>query len=163
MSNKDFHVLSNTELIAIFMYGVLGIIIPIMLFSWLAKRDAVGEGYKKGILAKIMPWLLLCVLIAQFAVFVLECVHYPWSIEPKPSKASMYREIRYNNSGELIFGWANDHQRLLLSNYANCILLLCWTIYAFKFKPSDISWWKKLCKIINYVTLFKYYCNKLLS
>lgn len=153
MSNKDFHVLSNAELIAIFMYCIIGIIIPIMLFSWLAKRDAVVEGCKKGILAKIMPWLLLCVLIAQFAAFVFGCVHYPWSIEAKPSQASMYREIRYNNSGELIFGWANDNQRPLLASYANCILLLCWIIYAFKFKPSDTSWWKKTCKIIAYIIL----------
>lgn len=150
---KNYHVLSNVELIVIFMYGILGAVVLVLVFSWLARRDAITEEYKKGVFAKTIPWFVLCLLISAFSVFVYSCVIYPWEIEPQPSKASIFREIRYNNNGEPIFGWANDLQRPLLSAYANCVLLLCWTFYAFKFKPSNTSWWKKTCKIVSYIIL----------
>ena len=69
-----------------------------------------------------------------------------------PSQASAYRELRYMNDFT-IFGWANDYQLPVLSSLSGCILLFCWTIYAFNFKPSDTTWWKKLCKLLAYIIL----------
>ena len=146
-----YHVLSNLDLVKILTYGIFGSFIVIMVFYTFARRDASPNQPQKSIWGKIIPWLVLCILLSDISLFVYRFIDYPWSIEPQPSQASTYREIRYMGSGYPTFGWANDYQLPLLSVYAGAIMWLGWTIYAFNFKRSDTSLWKKILKIIAYL------------
>ena len=157
----EYHVLSNFDIIKILVYGILAGLFPaICIFDNFARRDASKQERSKGLMRKVMPWIVLLLFISELSVFAYRATDYPWNLTPEPSQASMFREvneIRVTRYGEPaiypVWGWANDYQLDVLSAFSASILGLCWTIYAFHFKPSDTSWWKKTCKVIAYVIL----------
>ena len=157
----EYHVLSNIDLIKILFYGVgFGLYLAFGVFGSLARRDATKQKRPKGILRKVMPWIVLLLFISELSLFIYRAIDYPWNLTPEPSQASMIREVnevrvsRYGESAIYpVWGWANDYQFDLLSVFSANILWLCWTIYAFYFKPSDTSWWKKTCKVMAYIIL----------
>ena len=100
-----------------------------------------------------MLLIVFCILLSDICLFIYRCTEYPWGLEPQPSQASIYREISYMGSGYPLWGWANDYQLPLLSSFAGALLWFGWTIYAFNFKKSDTSWWKKACKVIAYLLI----------
>lgn len=137
-----------------------GLFLAICVFVDLAKRDASKQERNKGLLRKVMPWIVLLIFLSELSLFIYRAIDYPWSLTPEPSQASMIREVnevRVTRYGEPaiypVWGWANDYQYDLLSAFSASILWFCWCIYAFNFKPSDVSWWKKLCKVIAYLIL----------
>ena len=93
------------------------------------------------------------VFISDVALLASKLLAYPWDIEPVPSQASAFREMQYLPTGIVLYGWANDYQLPLLSPLTGAILWFCWTVYAFRFKPSATSWWKKTCKVIAYIII----------
>lgn len=148
----EFHVLSNYTLMGIMAYGLLSLVVLLPLFNYWGDRDPSPD-YKKGIVAKIVPWVLLCIFISEVCLLVAGLANYPWSAPAEPSQASIYREINDISLGDPLFGWANDKQNLILRNYTGSILSLCWTVYAFSFRKSLTSWWKKACKVVAYLIL----------
>ena len=148
----EYHVLSNDTLSWIMIYGLMSLLVLWPLFSYFGMRNP-APGYKKGIVAKIVPWVLLCIFISEVCLLVVELANYPWSTPAEPSQASIYREVSYVPSDYPIFGWANDSQIKILRNYTGSILSLCWTFYAFSFRKSLTSWWKKTCKVVAYLIL----------
>lgn len=146
----DFHVLSNDTFIGILTYGLMSLVFLLPLFNYWGSRNP-APGYKKGIVAKIVPWVLLCIFISEVCLLVVGLANYPWSTPAEPSQASIYREVNYISLGNPLFGWANDKQNLILRNYTGSILWLCWTVYAFSFRKSLTSWWKKACKVVAYL------------
>ena len=161
----EYHVLSNSEMKTILMLCIFlgSILCPI--FMYFAKRDASNSNIKKGLMGKIVPWLVLMILISQVVLLTYQLFSYPWNIEPQPSQASVYREMEYLGSDYPLWGWANDYQLPILSTLAGCIMWFCWTIYSFKFKSSDTIWWKKVCKVIAYLiisaTILGFYIHEL--
>ena len=150
----EYHVLSNIDMFKFPIYGVcVGMILAFGLFANLASRDASIVKGNSGMLRKVVPWLILCVFISELALLIYKLINYPWDIDPQPSQASAFRETQYLGSGYPFWGWANDYQLPVVSALTGCILWLCWTVYAFNFKPSDTSWWKKACKVIAYFIL----------
>ncbi len=101
------------------------------VYAYLAKRDPSERKQQKGIFLKIIPWILLCVVFLEFFILIVRTVDYPW---------------KYNLSLQI-------QNRLILNLQRGVIHGCCLTVYAFMFKSSDTSWWKKICKVIAYVTL----------
>lgn len=128
----------------------MSLVVLLPLFNYWGSRNP-APGYKKGIVAKIVPWVLLCIFISEVCLLVVGLANYPWSTPAEPSQASIYREVNYISLGNPLFGWANDKQNLILRNYTGSILWLCWTVYAFSFRKSLTSWWKKACKVVAYL------------
>ena len=157
----QYHVLSNIDIGKIIAYGLMaGLFLAICVFVDLAKRDPSKQEGDKGLLSRVMPWIVLLLSFSELSLFIYRAIDYPWSLTPEPSQASMIREVnevRVTRYGEPaiypVWGWANDYQYDLLSAFSASILWFCWCIYAFNFKPSDISWWKKICKVIAYIIL----------
>ena len=156
----NYHVLSNYELAEILTYGGFSIAILWAVFGYFAGRNASTSQPNKGFIGKILPWIVLLILLSEISLLIYRIINYPWNIEPMPSQASMIREVnevRVTGYGEPalypVWGWANDYQYDLLSAFSACLLWFCWTIYAFNFKSSDTSWWKKICKVIAYMIL----------
>lgn len=147
-----YHVLSNDDLFTIIQSTMFAAVILSVIFGGLASRNA-SPTYKKCKAGKIVPWVLLLLLIGDAVWTISQWVVYPWGMEPHPSDASAFRELIYNGSGFPIFGWANDEQLVILNDLAICVLLLCWTVYAFQFQRSDTKWWKKVCKVLAYIIL----------
>lgn len=156
-----YHVLSNIDIVKIIAFGLMaGLFLAICVYVDLAKRDASNQERDKGLLRKVMPWIVLLIFLSELSLFIYRAIDYPWSLTPEPSQTSMIREVnevRVTRYGEPaiypVWGWANDYQYDLLSAFSASILWFCWCIYAFNFKPSDISWWKKICKVIAYIIL----------
>lgn len=153
----EYHVLSNSDIKQILLDGGIygGVILAILwaVFGYLAHRDACSNQSTKGIFSKYVPWLVLLILLSEISIFIYRIVSYPWDIEPLPSQASALRELNYLGSGYPLWGWANDYQLSLLSALSGSIMWFCWTIYAFNFKPSGTTWWKKTCKVLAYIIL----------
>lgn len=157
----EYHVLSNIDIVKIIAFGLMaGLFLAICVFVDLAKRDASKQERDKGLLRKVMPWIVLLIFLCELSLFLYRAIDYPWSLTPEPSQASMIREaneIRVTRFGEPaiypVWGWANDYQYGLLSAFSASILWFCWCVYAFNYKPSDVSWWKKICKVIAYLIL----------
>ena len=149
----EYHVLSNFEVGKILIYGGIFSAILWAVFGYLANRDASPKQPTKSLWRKILAWVVFCILLSDICLFIYRCTNYPWGLEPQPSQASVYREIKYMGSGYPLWGWANDYQLPLLTSFAGVLLWFSWTIYAFKFKYSDTSWWKKACKIIAYILI----------
>ena len=149
----EYHVLSNNSMISILFYGVIGGLVLGAVFSYLGQRDASVVTKEKGVIRKTIPWILLCIFLSELSLLLYRYVDYPWDLEPQPSQASAFREMHYLGSGYPIWGWANDYQLPIISTLSGCIMWFCWTIYAFNFKPSDTSWWKKALKAVAYLFL----------
>ena len=149
----EYHVLSNGDIISILRNVAIVTFLMCLLFSYLASRDASNKNTKKGLVQKIIPWVLLCVFLSDIALLVARLYDYPWDIDAVPSQASAYREMQYLPTGFVLYGWANDYQLPVLSSLSGAVLWLCWTVYAFNFKPSDTLWWKKTCKVIAYIII----------
>ena len=150
MYNNEYHVLSNGDFEKILIYTFFSLVGLLPLFSYLAKRDASTVGTRNTLLRKFIPWFSLCFLLSDITLLIYRCIAYQWEVVPQPSQASAFRELRYMVSGYILWGWANDDQLPVLTSLSGVILWSCWTIYSFNFKPSDTSWWKKVCKIIAY-------------
>lgn len=148
---EHFDVISNDSMVRIIFYAMFCCGILVSVFKYFGQRDAINN-YKKGIVRKVIPWVLLCVMLCEVGILGYQLYQYPWSVEPQPSQASMYRQIR-SMCEYPIWGFANDYQMPILSNLAGVVFWVCWTAYAFSFKPSATSWWKKACKVIAYVIL----------
>ena len=148
----NFHVLSNNDIISIITYSVFAAIFLVFIFAKLGARDPIPS-YKKGIVARIVPWVILLLFLSDAALIVSRLVTYPWDIEPQPSNASAYRELMYLGSGYPVWGWANDYQLAVVGQIGGCIVALCWAAYAFAFKRSNTKWWKKLFKVLAYILL----------
>lgn len=153
MYSKQYFVLSNDSIIQILLYGIMISAILAIIFSYLGRRDASPIKRRRSIVGKIVPWIVLCIFISDIAVLISRLADYPWSIEAQPSQASMYREIRYYSTGICFWGWANDDQLPILSSLTGSIMSFCWTVYAFRFKKSDTSWWKKILKFLAYLLI----------
>ena len=149
----EYHVLSNGDIISILRNVAIVTFFMWLLFSYLASRDASNNDMKKGLAQKIISWVLLCVFLSDIALLVARLYDYPWDIDAVPSQASAYREMQYLPTGFVLYGWANDYQLPVLSSLSGAVLWLCWTVYAFNFKPSDTSWWKRTCKVIAYIII----------
>ena len=149
----EYHVLSNFDITKIVMYGLVSLAALGPLFSYLASRDSIPNEKEKNWFRKIIPWVVLLVFISDVALLASKLLAYPWDIEPVPSQASAFREMQYLPTGIVLYGWANDYQLPLLSPLTGAILWFCWTVYAFRFKPSATSWWKKTCKVIAYIII----------
>ena len=149
----EYHVLSNTTLGMIFIYGGFSLAVFWAAFGYFAQRDALSLQTKTSFVRKFIPWLILMILLSDICLFVYRCVDYPWNIEPQPSQASVYREMTYMGSRYPLWGWANDYQLPLLSSFTGCLMWFGWTIYAFNFKASGTTWWKKICKVVAYLIL----------
>lgn len=149
----DYHVLSNQELVMILFYGGFSLAIFWALGGYLAIRDASPKQSKKGFARKCLPWIVLLMFLSEITVLVSRIVDYPWNVAPLPSQASAFRELRYMGTDYPLFGWANDSQQSLLLSLTGSIMWLYWTIYAFNFKPSETTWWKKTCKILAYIII----------
>lgn len=160
---EHFDVLSNYDIIKIVIYAMVLCSFLVPIFHNLGLRDAVIN-YKKGTVRKIIPWVILCVLVSNIGNLGCQLYQYPWSVEPQPSQASMYRQIR-SMCEYPIWGFANDYQLPILSTLAGVVLWVCWTVYAFSFCPSATSWWKKVCKVIAYfllsATILGFYVHEL--
>ena len=150
---NNYHVLSNYDIGEILTIGLLSYVIIWLLFAYLAGRDASKNQPKKGWLGKIVPWLLFGVLLSNICLLIYRFCNYPWGIEPQPSQASIFREVEYLGSGYPIWGWANDYQLLLLRDLSHCLLCFGWMIYAFDFKQSNTTWWKKGFKVLAYIII----------
>ena len=150
----EYHVLSNFDITRIVMYGLVSLAALGPLFSYFASRDSIPtENKEKSWFRKIIPWIILLVFISDVALLTSKLLAYPWDIEAVPSQASAFREMQYLPTGIILYGWANDYQLPLLSPLTGAILWFCWTVYAFRFKPSATSWWKKTCKVIAYIII----------
>lgn len=149
----EYHVLSNGDIISILRNVVIAAFFMWPFFSFLANRDASSKDIKKDLVRKLIPWVLLCVFLSDIALLISRLYEYPWDIEAVPSQASAYREMQYTSTGFVLYGWANDYQLPVLSSLSGAVLWFCWTVYAFNFKPSDTSWWKKTCKVIAYIII----------
>lgn len=149
----EYHVLSNFDITKIVMYGLVSLAALGPMFSYLASRDSIPNEKEKSWFKKIIPWVVLLVFISDVALLASKLLAYPWDMEPVPSQASAFREMQYLPTGIVLYGWANDYQLPLLSPLTGAILWFCWTVYAFRFKPSATSWWKKTCKVIAYIII----------
>ena len=149
----EYHVLSNDSMTSIVFQVVFGALMLWYVFVLLGQRDASIANKEKDIIRKVIPYIVLCIFLSELSLLVFRLIDYPWDVEPQPSRASVFSEMRYHGSRYPIWGWANDYQQPILSSLAYCVLWFWWTIYAFNFKPSDISWWKKICKVIAYLIL----------
>lgn len=151
----EYHVLSNIDVIKILFYGLAsGLFLAFYIFAELAKRDSSKQAGKKGIFGKALPWIVLLIFISELSLLGYRVFAYPWDIPPEPSGASMIREINEGLvSNYPVWGWANDYQFGLLSALSASIIWFCWTVYAFNFKPSNTSWWKKTSKGVAYLIL----------
>lgn len=144
-----YHVLSNNDVIKIIQITFYAIVPVAIMFGAFALRDSMHE-YKKGIIAKIVPWIVLISFICDVVFIANKLIAYPWNIAPLPSDASIYRELTYFSNGYPIWGWANDYQLEIVNHLGGCVCMLGWTVYAFCFMRSNTSWWKKICKFIAY-------------
>lgn len=152
MYNIDCHVLSNSDIISIIAYSAFGAMILAYVFAALGSRDKSPK-YKKGIVGKIVPWILLLIFISDSALIASRLAVYPWEIDPQPSQASAYRELQDMCIGSPVWGWANDYQLDIVGKLGGCVCALCWTVYAFCYKRSNTNWWRKAFKVIAYILL----------
>lgn len=148
---SEFDVLSTQAFVKIIAWTLVFCIPLGKFFQYLGHRNAF-QSYQKGIVCKIVQWVLACVLMFDIGKFGYLFLHYPWLDEPQPSPASMYRQLETTAQSPL-FGFANDQQLAILTALAAVVLGICWTTYAFSYKPSPTSWWKKACKFVAYLLL----------
>lgn len=148
---ESYSVISNENIIQIIVFAMFCCCILAPFFQYFGHRDAI-DNYKKGIARKVIPWVLLCVMLCEIGLLGYQLYLYPWSIEPQPSQASIYRQTRSMCEYPL-WGFANDYQLPIIKDLAGVVFWICWTVYAFSYKPSATSWWKKACKIIAYILL----------
>lgn len=148
-----YHVLSNEMLHEVMNYAVLAMVFFAVFFSQVASRNCLRQEEKKGWFRRLAPWLVLLVFLSEAALFAARLWTYPWNAEAQPSQSSIYRELQYCPTDIVWFGWANDYQLPLLSSLTRSMLWLCWTLYAFNFRPSPVPGWKKACKFVAYLIL----------
>lgn len=149
----EYNVLSNYDFAKILIYAICIMVILWRIAVYLGERDANDDKQKKNILQKVVPFGVLCVFLSDFALLIYRLIYYPWAAKPQPSPASIVREMRYGADDFLLWGWANDSQLAILSSLAGTALWLFWTIYAFKYKPSNSVWWKRACKVLAYIII----------
>lgn len=118
--------IKNVIILTIYSSFILG-----GVFVYLAERNPSKRKQQKGILRKIIPWVVLCVFFAIVANFIDRIVDYPWKFNA-PLQLQNY---------------------MILMSQKEVIFLFCWTVYAFMFRSSDTSWRKKVCKVIAYAIL----------
>lgn len=118
--------IKNIIILTIYFSFILG-----GVFAYLAKRNPSEIKQQKGILRKIIPWVVLCAFFVIVVNLIDRIVDYPW---------------KFNAPLQL-------QNRLILMSQREVIYLFCWTVYAFMFRPSDTSWRKKVCKVIAYAIL----------
>lgn len=148
-----YNVLTNDNLGTIITSGFLICIVLGGVFANLAQKDPSKKEQHKGFLRKIIPWIVLCAFLSETILLISRLLDYLWDVDATPSQASALRELQYNPTGFVVYGWANDYQLPILSSLTGAILWFCWTVYAFNFKSSDTSWWKKICKVIAYIII----------
>lgn len=149
----EYHVLSNYDFVKILVYAICGMVILRAFAAYLGRKDGRIAKQKKSVFRKVVPWGLLCILFSELSLLIYRLLHYPWSTVPQPSQISIAKEMQYGADSIILWGWANDSQLTVLSSLAGTALWLFWTIYAFKYKPSDTSKWKKSCKILTYIII----------
>ena len=147
----EFDVLSTQEFVQIIAWTLVFCIPLGKVFHYLGHRNAFLP-YQKGIVGKIVPWVLVCVLLFDIGKFGYLFLHYPWLEEPQPSQAALVRQLETTANNPL-FGFANDQQLAILTALAGVVLMICWTSYAFAYRPSPTSWWKKACKFVAYLMI----------
>lgn len=147
---ENFHVLSNTSFLRIIAWSTVIALFLGAIFSSFGARDASPNQPKKGIVGKVAPYIVLLVFLSELVLLIYRCVEYPWSSVAEPTHASMVRELQYMGVSDSypLFGWATDEQLPIIMKLCGSLLWFSWTMYAFHFKRSDTSWWKKLCKVI---------------
>lgn len=118
--------IKNVIILTIYSSFILG-----GVFVYFAKRDPSEKNQQKGILRKIIPWIVLCFFCFDVFILIVRTGDYPW---------------KYNLSLQL-------QNRQILMSQREVIISFCWTLYAFMFRPSDTSWRKKVCKVIAYAIL----------
>lgn len=118
--------IKNVIILTIYSSFILG-----GVFVYFAKRDPSEKNQHKGILRKIIPWIVLCSFCFDVFILIVRTGDYPW---------------KYNLSLQL-------QNRQILMSQREVIISFCWTLYAFMFRPSDTSWRKKVCKVIAYAIL----------
>ena len=143
-------VFSNNGILHIIFFTFLAIPFLAMFASYLAERDADKKKQNKSRFRKVAPWGVLCIFLSELALLICRLIYYPWSMQPRPSQTSILKDVRYSTDDFVFWGWANDDQLPILTSVVGTILWLFWTFYAFNYKPSATSWWKKLCKIVAY-------------
>lgn len=149
----EYHVLSNYDFVKILVYAICGMVILRAFAAYLGRRDGRIAEQKKSVFRKVVPWGLLCILFSESSLLIYRLLYYPWSTVPQPSQTSIVKEMQYGADSIILWGWANDSQLTVLSSFAGTALWLFWTIYAFKYMPSDTSKWKKFCKILTYIII----------
>ena len=149
----EYDVLNNYSFLSILMYAVCGMIVLCVLADYLGSKDACTSKQKKSIFRKVAPWGVLCVFLSELTLLFYRLIYYPWAVEPQPSKMSIVKEMQYGTDNIVLWGWANDRQLPILSSLGGTALWLFWTIYAFRYRASETSWWKKTCKVMAYITI----------
>lgn len=149
---NNYHVLSNNDIIEIVFFAIFTAVLLAVVFAKLGRRNP-SPSYKKGTVAKIVPWVLLLLFVSDMALIISRLIAYPWDIDPQPSNASAFREIQSLVIDTPVWGWANDYQMDIVGKIGGCLFTLCWTTYAFCFKRSDTNWWRKVFKVIAYILL----------
>lgn len=149
----EYYVLSNYSLLKILVYAVCGMIVLCVLADYLGRKDACTSKQKKSILWELAPWGALCIFLSELTLLFYRLIYYPWSAIPQPSQMSIVKEMQYGTESIVLWGWANDWQLPILSSLGGTALWLFWTIYAFRYRASETSWWKKTCKVLAYITI----------
>ncbi len=144
----EYYVLSNFSFGEIILFTICGIIPFCAIVNYLGSRDACTENSSKSFFRKIIPWGVLCVFLSEVVLLIYRLIYYPWETDPSITKG-----MRYEPEHILLWGWANDNQMPILYSLSGVILWAFWTIYAFRYKPSATSLWKKACKMIAYIII----------
>lgn len=148
----SYFFMSDSVLVYAISYIMTPFCILIPIFGLLGERNAVKPQRPKGLLRKIVPWLVLLWLLSDVAMLVWHCVEYTWFAQSQ-LPADVFDNPSQFSAMSTLWGLANTQQAQILTSLSACACSLCWTVYAFHFQPSPTPWWKKVLKIIAYVLL----------
>lgn len=75
------------------------------------------------------------------------------SVEHSSTTIEVITGVVRPSSATLYWGFPNAAQNMALSNFMNLFVMTGYGLYFLKFKPSQVTWWKKMLKVLSLIII----------
>ena len=132
---------------------LIGVALIIVMMKF-ARRSSIQDA-KTHIVLKILGWIFIALGIFSGITFIgiLSNIEHPSTMNEigsyvvRPSATHLY------------WGFPTFHQNMALSNFLNFFIEIAFGLYFILFKPSQISWWKKVLKGMSLIIMYFLICS----
>lgn len=132
---------------------LIGVALIIVMMKF-ARRSSIQDA-KTHIVLKILGWIFIALGIFSGITFIgiFSNIEHPSTMNEigsyvvRPSATHLY------------WGFPTFHQNMALSNFLNFFIEIAFGLYFILFRPSQISWWKKVLKGVSLIIMYFLICS----